>query len=632
MTTTIASLILAAAVPAGPSICNVEVCPERENDCAWENDKFGMRAYGPGEYHKWSGFDVFNKGKDAVSVASMLHHPRACGDWHNVPWKGVLDNYTMGPSRGVGGIAMFADGEWKTFPDWESFKEIHKGPDFCEFEIVYPAFSAAGKMTCHITLKAGERFFRNDVSFERMPKGFVAGPGLDLEPKRDHKGDLVTEDGLVSLFEDPKGANGSTMAAVFTFPGEKVETLTDPNNCRVFGFRGQKSFTYWAGASWSLAGEITTPEAWHKEVRRYRSALIDPVAVSRRITEQFLTTSPDSYKPFGVAFSYGKGKQIFYAVASLWVNALENARAFGEKDLEDRLVKAFEPYLNEKAGLLRGVKHVDMNVVGAVPLAIARLTGDARAKEHGLRLADFQWQEPKADDDTYAPYGTFEERVSWWKQGYSDETRLWIDDMYMINLLQTQAYRLTGDRKYVDRAAKEMCLYLEKLQLENGLFYHASDVPFVWGRGAGWMAAGMPLVLACLDKDHPHYAQILAGYRKMMAALLKYQRADGLWGQLVNEPDSWGETSGSAMFAYGLAAGVRHGWLDRAEARSAVDRAWRALCARMDAHANVAGVCVGTNKKNDHQYYLDRPRFNGDPHGQAPMLWLAGELVADERK
>ena len=38
-------------------------------------------------------------------------------------------------------------------------------------------------------------------------------------------------------------------------------------------------------------------------------------------------------------------------------------------------------------------------------------------------------------------------------------------------------------------------------------------------------------------------------------------------------------------------------------------------------------VCVGTGKKNDLQYYLDRPRSVGDGHGQAPMLWAATALL-----
>lgn len=42
--------------------------------------------------------------------------------------------------------------------------------------------------------------------------------------------------------------------------------------------------------------------------------------------------------------------------------------------------------------------------------------------------------------------------------------------------------------KYVERAAKEMAMYLDELQRLNGLFYHAPDVPYFWGRGNGWMA------------------------------------------------------------------------------------------------------------------------------------------------
>ena len=265
----IAAAILIAAV------CNAEVCPERQNDFCWENDKFGMRAYGPGEYHKWSGWDVFNKAANAEATCSyLLHNHDKCGNWHDTPYKGVLDNYTMGASRGVGGIAMFADGEWKTFPDWESCRVITNCDERCEFELVYPAFSAVGKMTCHVTLRRGERFFRNDVSFEypkRFRKDFRVGPGIDLDPSRDHKGVLVEEKGVVSLFEDPKGGNGSTMEAIFVADLDDVESMTDRMNCRVLAFK-KPSFTYWAGASWSNAGEITTPEAWIKAVKDFRAA------------------------------------------------------------------------------------------------------------------------------------------------------------------------------------------------------------------------------------------------------------------------------------------------------------------------------------------------------------------------
>lgn len=262
------------------ALCNAEVCPGYGDNLVVENDKFGVFFYGPKEYHRWSGIDVFNKSNPRASCAGWLNDPRfnqfnVHPNFHDNRGEG-MDNYAMGAARGVGGVALYGDGEWKTYVSWESCRVIHAGEDFCEVEIVYPSFSTAGKMTYHITLKRGERFFRNDISFEKMPSDFLVGPGIDLEPKRGHKGSIVEEPGLVSLFENPQGENGkdgSTMEAVFVAPDECVKPMTDPQGCRVFVFKGKKNFTYWAGASWSLAGEITTPEQWHACVRNFRKGL-----------------------------------------------------------------------------------------------------------------------------------------------------------------------------------------------------------------------------------------------------------------------------------------------------------------------------------------------------------------------
>ena len=136
------------------------------------------------------------------------------------------------------------------------------------------------------------------------------------------------------------------------------------------------------------------------------------------------------------------------------------------------------------------------------------------------------------------------------------------------------------------------------------------------------MAAGMPIVLKYLPEDSEYYAPILEGYRKMMASLLHYQHESGLWGQLVDDPDIWDESSCSAMFAYGFLEGIQHGWLDRKTYGPAARKAWIALCGRLDEHANLAEVCVGTGRLNNHDYYVNRPRYNGDSHGQAPMMWI----------
>jgi rhamnogalacturonyl hydrolase YesR len=204
--------------------------------------------------------------------------------------------------------------------------------------------------------------------------------------------------------------------------------------------------------------------------------------------------------------------------------------------------------------------------------------------------------------------------------------------MYMLTILQLEAYRATGDQKYLDRDAAEMASYLDKLQEPNGLFHHAADVPFFWARGDGWFAAGMAEMLRTLPADHPQRARIVAGYKKMMAALLQYQGKDGMWRQLIDHDDIWPESSGSAMFAFAMITGVRNGWLPVETYGPAARKAWIAVVGYIDQNNDITQVCEGTGKKNDLDYYYQRKRRTGDFHGQAPVLWAASALMREAAK
>jgi unsaturated rhamnogalacturonyl hydrolase len=299
---------------------------------------------------------------------------------------------------------------------------------------------------------------------------------------------------------------------------------------------------------------------------------------------------------------------LHYSEAAAAVGALRFAQVTGDDALRDRLVSRYAALLDDDSGLVSRRAHVDMRVIGIVPLQIAILTGDARFLRQGLTFADSQWAAPRDD-------------------GLTSESRFWIDDLYMVGMLQIQAYRATGDAIYADRAARQLAAYLPALQQASGLFYHSPDAPIFWGRGNGWVAAAMAEVLASLPADQPDRPVILASYRTMMHALLRYQNDAGLWRQVIDLDSAWGESSGTAMIAYAMAAGIDRGLLPEGDYRPAVDAAWRGLTALIDEDGNVGGVCVGTGKKNDLQYYLDRPRVAGDFHGQAPVLWLAAELL-----
>ncbi|MGA8232777.1 MAG: glycoside hydrolase family 88 protein, partial [Candidatus Acidiferrales bacterium] len=196
-----------------------------------------------------------------------------------------------------------------------------------------------------------------------------------------------------------------------------------------------------------------------------------------------------------------------------------------------------------------------------------------------------------------------------------------------VTLVQVQAYRATGDAKYIDRAATEMTAYLDQLQQPNGLFFHAPDVPFFWGRGNGWVAAGMTEILRALPKNHPQRARIMKSYREMMSSLLHFQGQDGLWRQLLDHPEAWPETSCSAMFTFAMAAGAKEGWLDAKKYGPAARKGWLGLVSYLEPNGDIRNVCEGTSKLNDLNYYLTRKRNTGDLHGQAPLLWCAAEFL-----
>lgn len=325
-------------------------------------------------------------------------------------------------------------------------------------------------------------------------------------------------------------------------------------------------------------------------------------------------------KRLGNLFAKGKhnGKTLGYAETFTWNGALKYAEAAKDNELLLPLKTGFESFFTTDKNFLPVMDHVDRNMFGSLPLTLYLITKDERYREMGKPYADSQWEVPE-DASISAK--------SWAEKGYSWQTRLWIDDMYMITIIQTQAYKVTGDLKYLNRAAKEMVLYLDELQRPNGLFYHAPDVPFYWGRGNGWMAAGMTELLRYLPKDNKDRLRILKGYQKMMKSLKKYQTSDGLWNQLIDQPDCWAETSGSAMFTFAFIAGVKQGWLKAKEYGPAARKAWMALIPYINEKNDVREVCVGTNKKNSKQYYYDRPRHTGDYHGQAPYLWCVVALL-----
>lgn len=340
-----------------------------------------------------------------------------------------------------------------------------------------------------------------------------------------------------------------------------------------------------------------------------------PLEVGQRMAQRYLSAPFRNFDGIKTPPS-----EVTYPEVCTWYGALKFANVSKDKKLLRQLEERFLPLLGSQKELMQKPDHVDHTVFGSIPLQLYMQTSNECYYYIGIDFADRQWQMPSKTkhEELYKSY--LDKGLSW-------QTRFWIDDMFMITTIQSQAYLVSKDKKYIDRAAYEMTVYLDSIQQPNGLFYHAGNAPFYWCRGNGWMAAGMTDLLKHLPQDNKYRERILAQYRKMMNTLRENRKENGLWGQLVDDPTSWTETSGSAMFTYAMITGVKEGWLDTATYAPIARKAWLQLLTYINANDDITEVCQGTNVGTTKPYYLNRKRVVGDLHGQAPILWCAMALL-----
>lgn len=222
------------------------------------------------------------------------------------------------------------------------------------------------------------------------------------------------------------------------------------------------------------------------------------------------------------------------------------------------------------------------------------------------------------------------------KHGQGEDT-MWADDLYMSVPFLCHYYELTGNEKYINDAAIQFLLFREYLYIpEEKLMSHVYDfeqglatgVP--WGRGNGWVLFSLSEFLSVLPEEHPEREKLQEMFRTLSAGYLAHQSEEGLWRQVINEPDAYLETSCTAMFIYAYARGVRNGWLnDKASYSNSAIQAWSGLTRHsIDARGNLYGVCRGSGYSHSSRYYKYDllPQLN-DTHGIGIVMLAGVELL-----
>lgn len=210
---------------------------------------------------------------------------------------------------------------------------------------------------------------------------------------------------------------------------------------------------------------------------------------------------------------------------------------------------------------------------------------------------------------------------------------VWADDLFMSVPLLLRAARLKGELKYYDDAARQILNFARLLfNPKDGLYYHGwfdfakKNSAAFWGRANGWVIWAVSEALAHLPQSHRDYQKILKLFRQHVAGLIRVQNKSGMWHQVLNHPESYEETSCTAMFVLAMARGVRNGWLD-SKYRDAALRGWEGVKSKISEDGAVHGICRGTGIGWDLDFYFKRQTFDHDPRGLGAVITAGIEIA-----
>lgn len=219
-------------------------------------------------------------------------------------------------------------------------------------------------------------------------------------------------------------------------------------------------------------------------------------------------------------------------------------------------------------------------------------------------------------------YDTLPERIRYIKASVDSMLRTdkiddwdWIDALQMAMPVFAKLGVIYEDEAYIDRM-HDMYLVTKDSLGEKGLYNPADglwwrdadfDPPYTepngedsyWSRGNGWVLAALVRVMDILPENHPYNEEYLAVFREMCEALVKVQRKDGFWNVSLHDPGNFGgpETSGTALFVYGMAWGINKGNLSEEVYRPVLIKAWNAMVDKAVHTNGFLGYLQSTGKE-----------------------------------
>ena len=317
----------------------------------------------------------------------------------------------------------------------------------------------------------------------------------------------------------------------------------------------------------------------------------DVLETARRVNNYFMAKYADPTQPTNV-------RRV--RPSSLWTRAVyyEGLMALYEIDKDPRYIDYTDRWASFHQWTPRnGVKTCDADDQCCEQTYMDRfeMTGDSTMIRPTIENIRIQMKTANAKAGG-ALYG-------WWT---------WIDAIQMAMPVYCQLAKITGDRQYIEHAMKMYTWSRDTLagglfNIKDGLWWRDKDYvpPYkepdgqqcYWSRGNGWVYVALVRCMNQTNKKDKVYKQLKQDFLRMSEGLAGCQREDGFWNpSLTSDNYAMTETSGTALFVYGMAWGIRHGYLKEKVYRPIVDRAWAAMVKTAVHKDGFLGWMQGTGK------------------------------------
>ncbi|MET0572612.1 MAG: glycoside hydrolase family 88 protein [Pedobacter agri] len=342
--------------------------------------------------------------------------------------------------------------------------------------------------------------------------------------------------------------------------------------------------------------------------------------------------------PKGPRWSYDMGV-VLEGAAAVWRNT-------GDGKYFKYIQSSMDAYL-DKEGNIATYKSEDFNIDniknGRALLLLYKVTGQQKYLLAVNKLYNQIKTQPRTKEGGF-----------WHKKIYPNQ--MWLDGLYMGQPFYAEYAKLMKKDADFDDIANQF-IWMEKnaRDAKTGLLYHGYDEsreekwankktglsPNFWGRAMGWYIMALVDVLDNFPKEHSKYKELLAILNRTATATVKYQDSkSGVWWDILDMPTRQGnylESSASSMFVYGLAKGVRNGWLPQSF-MAAANKGYAGLKKefvekagneRINLTKTVSVSGLGGKPRyrdGSFEYYISEKVITNDPKGMGAFICAAAEM------